>query len=314
MAERMLPVLPDYQPGRWAVHTAYSDPGRFGPLLDAVPGQDRAASTVARNLIVHYRASEVELPEGTRSDVNARWIAKILELDQQRHPADLGTPRAESRRVQGCCRDHSLLAAAILRQHGIAARIRYGFAGYFVEEFQVDHVVVETWEPQLQRWRRFDPEVASPLPRLASPRDIPAGRGAPFVTAAEVWRGYRAGEIDPDRYGVDPATEVRGVWFIHDAVILDAAFRAGHELLLWDAWDPMTDPSGPTEEQAGSVDRLASLIVAADAGDLDAERELIASMTDDPQLRPPDVVNTICPWGDPPVRSELRRGPAAVQS
>lgn len=305
-----LPMLPaDYQPERWAVHTAYSDPGGYDGLLAAVPADDRAASSVACNLIVHYRSPELALPTATREDVNARWVASILDLDQQRHPGALDAVRSPASRVQGCCRDHSLLATAVLRQHRMPARIRYGFADYFVADFHVDHVIVETWQPEQRRWRRFDPEVEAPLPRLATPADIPAGPGAPFATAAEVWRGYRTGSIDPDGFGVEPSTPVRGPWFIHDTVILDAAFRAGHEVLLWDGWRPMADPSGPSEQQAALVDQLAALIVDADAGDLDAEREVIARMTDDPALRPPDVVTTICPWGDPPRRSDLRRTP-----
>lgn len=183
-----LRMPPGYRPDVWAEHTPYSDPGRHAALLQSVPPDEAEISAVARNLIAHYRASRARLPESTREDVNARWVEEILDRDQRRQRNDLAHQRAEAERVQGCCRDHALFSAAVLRQHGRPARIRYGFAGYFVDDFRVDHVVVETWDAGGDRWRRFDPELAGPLPRLATPGDIPSGPGAPFETAAEVGR------------------------------------------------------------------------------------------------------------------------------
>lgn len=154
-----LSSLAGCDPRQWAVHTPYSDPGRYADLLSAVQPEIGRLSAVARNLIVHYRASGLALPEETNDDINARWIAAILDLDQQRHPQPLDMERDPMSRVQGCCRDHSLFSVAVLRQHGIPARIRYGFANYFFPGYSADHVIVETWLPEELRWLRFDPEV-----------------------------------------------------------------------------------------------------------------------------------------------------------
>src|ERR687898_951834 len=71
--------------------------------------------------------------------------------------------------VQGCCRDHTLLAVAALRHHGMPARSRVGFASYLsLTTWHHDHVIVEAWLGG--RWRRFDTELAAPVPRLAGPR------------------------------------------------------------------------------------------------------------------------------------------------
>ena len=68
------------------------------------------------NVVVHYRASGRELPQQSRSDVDLRWIEAILATDQRRHhDAPLDSERPVEARVQGCCRDHSLLAVAALR-------------------------------------------------------------------------------------------------------------------------------------------------------------------------------------------------------
>ena len=83
-------------------------------LLDAVPTELDELSATVRNVIEHYRASEHTMPADTVADIHSRWIARTLELDQQRHPASLAESREPTTRVQGCCRDHTLLSVAIL--------------------------------------------------------------------------------------------------------------------------------------------------------------------------------------------------------
>ncbi|SDS46067.1 transglutaminase-like domain-containing protein [Microlunatus soli] len=298
-----------YDPRQWAVHTAYSDPGPYADLLLAVPAQIEKLSAVARNLIIHYRASGLKLPEETRDDIDARWIAAILDLDQQRHPQPLDVERDPISKVQGCCRDHSLFSVAVLRQHGVPARLRYGFAHYFHQDYGADHVIVEIWLSEEMRWLRFDPEVGEPMERLTTPQDIPHGPDAPFTTAAECWLAYRAGTIDPRTYGAGPGVGVGGAWYMQGAVFYDAAFRAGHELLVWDTWPGMSSPDGVTTAEARLADELSALIVAADSGDADAERQLIERMRSDPTVGPGTSVRTMSPRGDPARTTDLTRRP-----
>ncbi|QGN33521.1 transglutaminase-like domain-containing protein [Microlunatus sp. Gsoil 973] len=295
----------DYDPSPWAIHSPYSDPGRYRDLLAAVPPRIPALSAVARNLIIHYRASGLDLPEETKDEINARWVATILDLDQQRHSGPLAVERDPMTRVQGCCRDHSLFSAAVLREHAVPARIRYGFSHYFLPDYDFDHVIVETWLPEEHRWLRFDPEIAEPMKLLPTPQDIPHGPDSPFTTAAESWQAYRAGTIDPQRYGVAPGVPVGGDWFLQGAVFYDAAFRAGIELLLWDGWAPLSSPEGLTADEAAAADELSELIIAADSGDADAERRLIDRVRTDPRVGPGTTVQTNSPYGDPPTTTDL---------
>lgn len=267
-------------------HTAYSDPGRFAALLDAVPADLDELSAVVRNVIVHYRASDHDLPAKTVSDIHSRWIERTLGIDNQRHPAPLAETREPATKVQGCCRDHTLLSVAILRQHGIPARSRVGFVDYFAPDWHHDHVIPEVWLGD--RWVRFDPEVDEPSAALPDPRDIPAGNG--FHTAAEVWRGHRAGTLDAETFGVDASVPVaRGAWMVRNYVLLEVAHRFGDELLLWDRWGTMTAP-GDADQDATLIDEVAQLLVAADAGDLAAEERLLELYRRDARLHPGDMV------------------------
>lgn len=294
---------------RYTRHSPYSDPSEHAHLLRDLDPNTEALSAVARNLIAHYRGEAAVLPSATREDVNLRWLADQLGTDQERHSVPLTAPRALAERLQGCCRDHSLLCVAALREHGVPARTRIGFASYFTPGFSHDHVVVERFEGD--RWVRFDPELTDGFDFDVT--DMPTGPGAPFESAAEVWRGHRAGTLDVSRYGVDPGldTPLRGEPIVAAYVIGELAHRHGDELLLWDAWGAMIPD--PTADPA-LLDEVAALLVTADeeerAGVLNgpAAGELAARYAADVRLHPGDTVSLLSPLepGRAPVQVPLR--------
>ncbi len=290
-----------------ARHSAYSDPGRHRARLEAVPADPAALSEVARNVIVHYRASGHELPADTRLDVNARWLEAILTLDHDRHPAPLHEERPPTQRVQGCCRDHTLFSLGVLRSHGIPARSRVGFAGYFVDGWHHDHVIVEAWLDG--RWQRFDAELDAPSDAIPDPLDMGHREldSPGFVTAAQVWLGYRRGDLDPATYGVDPELPLfSGERFVFDEVIYEIAHRFGDELLLWDGWGRIGEPGEPVDAaDADWLDPVAELVVAADSGDQEAERALHERYRADDGLHPGPTITQASPYGDPLIEVRL---------
>jgi hypothetical protein len=110
-------------------------------------------------------------------------------------------------------------------------------------------------------------------------------------------------------HGVDPSMPLfAGERFVFDEVIYEIAHRFGDELLLWDSWGRIGSPGEPVSgEDAVWMDEVASMLVAADAGDLDAERRLFERYLDDPGLRPGSTVMQHSPFGDDSVEVELRR-------
>ncbi|MFC9691935.1 transglutaminase-like domain-containing protein [Kribbella sp. NPDC056951] len=277
---------------RRARHSAFSDPGRHAGLLRELSGIEEICA-IANNLVLHYRAEAHLLRDDRRDEINARWISTILDLDQARNPGPLLNPRPPGDRVAGCCRDHALLAVAALREQETPARTRVGFT--HAPDFCGDHVVAEHWNGT--RWQRFDPELR-PGTRPFNIRDFPTGEGSPFETAAEVWTGYRAGRLDPTRYGVAAGSPLSGPGFIRLYVIMEALHRHGQETLLWDGVaDGITD---------ADADNLAHLLLAADAGDTTAEDQLEHQVDTDPKLRLGPTVTQVSPYGDPPITIDLR--------
>jgi Transglutaminase-like superfamily len=280
-----------------SVQSRCSNPGTWAGLLDDITPTIASTSAMARNVVAHYRAQAEALPESSRNDIGLRWAESILDTDQRRHDAPLTMERAVGERVQGCCRDHTLLAISALRHHGVPARSRVGFASYFsTTTWHHDHVIVEAWLDG--RWRRFDPELEAPLPRLADPTDMALGYDTPFLTAGRVWLGHRSGSLDVTRFGVEQGLGIGGAWFVHTYVIGEVAHRFGDELLLWDNWGAMSNNiEEAASENIDVVDDIAALLVRADDGDIGAEQELLTRYREDDRLHPGRRVMSFSPTG-----------------
>lgn len=294
--------LGDEPAAHYLQHSPYSDPGLHAGLLEAVAPDLPSVCAVAQNTIAHYLAASVSLPESSNGDINARWLSRILDLDQQRHGVPLQSERAEAERVQGCCRDHALLAVGILRQHGIPARTRVGFADYLQPDARIDHVVGEAWIGE--RWVRFDPGIPTALGRVDDPKDIPIGDDSPFLTAASAWSGYRQRGARIADLGIHTgAGEFMGAPFVLAYLIMDVAHRFGDELLLWDCWGAIPLPGQDIDVELG--DLLADLVLRADAGDSAAERQLAEIHATDDRVRPGPQIIQFSPRNDPPQQIRL---------
>ncbi|MFF0342208.1 transglutaminase domain-containing protein [Kribbella sp. NPDC004875] len=255
----------------YTLQTRFSDPGVHAALFDALPDDIPAIAAVVRNLLIHYRGGGIEFTGERLAEIDNRYVTAILDTDQKRNGTALAVPREPVDHVVGCCRDYTLLFVSILRHKGIPARSRVGFGNYFAEGFDHDHVVAEYWNGD--RWVMIDAELDPADPqRTFDVADMPAG---PFRSAAEVWLGYRSGELDADKFGADPNPDaplrLHGGWFVRNYVCYQLAHLNGDELLLWDNWGAMSDK---LDGDLDLIDRIAELMVASDNGDETATKEV----------------------------------------
>jgi len=310
-------------PGAWAAHSPYSAPGPHAQALAGVAPDQESIHAAVSGLVAHYRGEADVLDDERRDDIDLRWCDRMLEVGLSRSPQLAGRP--SSARGGGCCRDHTLLAVAILREHGVPARSRVGFAQYLAPDFWVDHVVVEHWDGA--RWVLWDAELPATYgdrPPVGEPfdvRELATGLDAPFVTASQAWLAHREGDLDLAAFGVWPGSGLAGREFVRSYVGLELAHRYGDELLLWDVWDaragaPAGDAATPGDERAAGTwrderaagasrdvdvdalaDEVADLLVRADAGDACAEAQACAWYASDERLRPGRTVRTLSPLG-----------------
>jgi hypothetical protein len=184
---------------------AMTDPGRHGPLLDALPAAIPDLARAIHGLYIHEHIAPnygVTLTDGRRNDVHIRpleaRIGRLLELD----PRALTEPRPAESRLVANCRHYTTLLVAILRRRGTPARARCGFGAYFEPGLYIDHWVAEYWDLEAARWVRVDAQIDTLQEGLFHPDfdlfDVPHDR---FVVAGDAWNGCRTGQLDPRSSG-----------------------------------------------------------------------------------------------------------------
>ncbi|KAI9350527.1 transglutaminase [Zopfochytrium polystomum] len=296
-------------PAFWATQSRVTDPGTDAAVLaalDALPdaaADSRALQTAASQLVLHYRAQASHVRPDRRAEIHTRTAAVALARLVARNPS-LAAARPPDARTVGCCRDAALLLVAAARHKGIPARVRVGFAAYFVPGLMLDHAVAELWDAAEGRWRRVDAERAPGDDTASgvdwfdlSPRDFQAG--------PEAWAAARRGAVDPAVYVVAPKIELPGLrgWpYLAHNVVHDLASLDKKEMLLWDDWGIMSahfDGTVP-DADAALLDEVCSVLLQPGFGAA-AVRALMSRAG----LAVPRRVTRYDPYGGPPVEEDV---------
>ena len=266
-------------PEAWLSNGPFTDPRDEAPRLArlaARAGKDpRSLAEAVRSVMVHVHwRGAYQLPDDPArayAETNLRDVhAKLrrigaLEASLGRR-ADEVAPLPFPQKLIGNCRDHSVLYAALLRHVGIPARARCGFGGYFEAGQWIDHWVVERWDGR--RWVISDPQLDGVMKEALrfsfDPMDLPDGA---FVSGGEAWRACRAGD-DPERYGI---LQFWGWDFVRGNLIRDVNALAGRELLPWDCWgqmlEPTPEPGSPAMADLDALARATPMRASLSAGE-----------------------------------------------
>lgn len=280
--------------------SVFSDPGDLD--TGDLPRDPDQLAHLVRDLIIHrlegWRFGHVVPEERLHDDAEARYVTELLRILRGRRDMPLSRPRAPEDRFVGTCRDFSLLLCSLLRATGTPARIRGGFADYFVEGFHEDHWVTEYRLPD-GSWRLVDAQVLHESYALDfDPLDVPRER---FLMAGEAWRACRAGEADIRTFGFSGLPELSGMWFVRARVMQDLAAVNGVEVLPWDGWGPeILDDADLTEDDLALIDTVAGAR---------SDREL-RRLYQDPRLTVPDEITSYTTYGgERKVTLRLRSAP-----
>jgi hypothetical protein len=260
-----------------------TDAGEYAPLFDGLPADIPSLVEVVQGLLIHIFWAErygVTLSEERKQEVQIRAtapkLARILVLDDR----PLTEERPLEKRLVGNCRDFSVMMGAMLRHQGVPARARCGFGTYFVPDHYEDHWMVEYWNADESRWVAVDAQLdgfqQEALNIQFDPLDMPPGQ---FVTGDEAWQMCRAGEADPDIFGI---FDMHGLWFVRGDLIRDFMSLNKVEILPWDGgWGFLTDEENM---EAEIMDRIAHLTLAGDG----AFAEIRATYEGDSRFHAPE--------------------------
>ena len=116
-----------------------------------------------------------------------------------------------------------------------------------------------------------------------SPYDVPHDQ---FVTGGHAWQMCRAGQADPDLFGIQ---NMHGLWFVRGDLMRDLASLNKTELLPWDSWGLVDkEDKGLTPADWQVLDRAAELTLA----DNSMFHEVHSLYLDDARLRVPAVIKS----------------------
>ena len=288
----------------YTTHSTFSDPGELAVRYAGLPRDPTQLARISRDLLIHRVEGDLfdhtHPDDRLHNDAETRYIDDILRILVARNDAPLHVRREVGDRFVGTCRDFSLLLCSFLRQAGVPARIRSGFADYFGSDgFHCDHVVTEYWA-QERGWLFADAQLADPGITANwnadfDPMDVPRDR---FLVAGKAWRAIRDGAADPRTFGLHPPEQgpFWGERFVAGNIRLDLAALNKVETLLWDEWGmDEGKPGTPLSEAARELyDRAA--LVTGDEVPFDAARKLF---TEDDTLRTPKTVLCSAPYNGP---------------
>jgi hypothetical protein len=257
------------------------------PALADIPTDLDAMREAVQGVLVHRDMAALlyGIPEDQvrLSEQHLRSTAEVLTrvLEISDEPITVARPPID--RVLCICRHYTLLQTALLRSHGVPARVRCGFSNYFDPAKWMDHWITDRWNGE--RWVRDDPQIDQVQAGIFNfpfdPFDQPAGK---FLTGSEAWVAARAGEVDPELFGV---FDMWGLGYIAGNVLTDFACINGVELLPWDWYGMMQRSEDPlTVDFLAVIDEVAALAIS---DDFTAIRDRYLS---DDRLRvPPDLLS-----------------------
>jgi len=264
-----------------------TDPGEHAQLFEGLPTEIPDLCQVVQGLLLHIFWAErygVELSEERKQEVSIRQVAQMLAHIREMDDRPLTVARPLEKRLVGNCRDFAAMLCAMLRHQGVPARARCGFGAYFEPGHYEDHWVCEYWNADEEGWALVDAQLDAfqreTLKIPFDPYDVPRDQ---FLVAGKAWQLCRAGQADPDRFGI---FDMHGMWFIRGNVVRDLLALNKIELLPWDGWGLIVKQEEDiSAEDMALLDHVAALTLA----DNESFSEVRAIYENDARLRmPPD--------------------------
>jgi len=199
-------------------YSQYTSPSVYeNEIIKSFPDEVREIGLLVRKQLIHRMTLQngntgsnedlrygdmIKVPWNRQpeDDIFVTASAMISEL-YRRDPKGFTHDRSAEHKLILACRHISVLMAAILKAKKISARVRSGFAPYFVVKGlpsgkSDDHWINQYFNKKEQRWVTID--VDGSFEELHfDPYDIPSGT---FDFAADVWIGIRNGTINADHF------------------------------------------------------------------------------------------------------------------
>ncbi|KAK0620600.1 hypothetical protein B0T14DRAFT_234627 [Immersiella caudata] len=307
----------------WTAQSPVSSPGTDPLTTTAIANLSPDLSslrTATTNAIYHFTnvdspSPNSDIPTSRTAEKSLRYASSILStlLSRGSSPS-LSIPRDPIDRVVGCSRDTALLFLTLARAKGISARGRVGFVSDKdpTDPFWLDHVVVEVYDAESQRWKMVETMASESSRDEGDDVDFLGLRpGVDFMTAPQAWKTARDGMVDAKRFGVAPGEWMpdflKGWHYLAHNVLHDLAWLGKKEMLLWDHWGVQEGTRGMTGEEVR--DKLGKLVdeVCEVTGREDLKVEKMEELLGREGLAVPKMVGTVAPSGGGMIEEDVSK-------
>jgi hypothetical protein len=247
-----------------------TSPGKHADLYRDLPRDPGELVKVVQGLIVHgglgwlykYQPTEQQWAGFTRARSAEAILDDVLRLDS----SPLTVARPIEKRAVGNCRTFSVLMISMLRNQGVPARMRVGYATYTWGEPKLEnHFIVEYFNGR--RWALLDAQMDQAQRDFHKldfdTLDMPRSK---FVLAGEAWQGLRNRTIKPERIGMGgpKGWESHGYQFVQVDLLADCWALDKVELFTGEANDLGRTPhEHMSDEQIKFFDELAKYSASA---------------------------------------------------
>jgi hypothetical protein len=212
--------------------------------------------------IVHIGRVERESIESSKENREARDPVTVEDLLSKLKSQDFSAEIPLNERPVGICRNLTMLLVSLLREAGIPARSRCGFAIYFGGGYYEDHWIAEYWDADSKTWKRVDPQMDDYWTGTLhlddfgfNGKDIKAGQ---FLMGGEAWKLYREGLIDPDICGFSRTKDV-GDYYVRDNMLRDFFALNKMEYVYEEASTLMEEDYKLSKEDLKLLDHIADV-------------------------------------------------------
>ena len=292
-AKRVSPVKSEFL-RYYTRHTLLTDPGEFVEHLSALPEDMNALHAALGGLLIHTWKVQKHRPDlllNRSGEIKIRHIRRLLQALLALNDGPLSTTRPESRRLIVDCRHFAALLCAVLRQRGIPARSRWGFATYLETTHYQNHCLCEYWSAKEGRWVLEDPDLKL--------HDVAPDQ---FITAGRAWQMCRENPNNGALFGTGRHPRGQGLSKVRGILVSDFAALNGFEMLSDDWWGMhLKNNKDVTKTDTALLDRTAALAMSDQAF---AERREMYESSE--ALRVPAVIETHAPGSSRHVGIEWR--------
>lgn len=261
--ESNIPKPHNFQPATleyYKGHSIMTNPGKYAHLYDELPETIPQLCQTVQGLLLHVFHTErygVSLSEERKKEVRLRKVEDMLQCLIDLQDQSLILPRNPDERIISHCRDYAVLLCSFLRHKGIPARVRAGFATYFIAGSHQSHWVCEYWNRANCRWVQVDAqldEIQSEYYGIDfDPLDLPAGK---FIFAGIFYQMVKQGDIDTTQQDAGQLTDLG---LARRNIIRDLAALNKMELEIWDLTELMDQERHPISETTVLINEIVEI-------------------------------------------------------